>query len=80
MFFNHSNQQLPANRGPLQPATAMQSTGRHYITEVYGTKPNGQRYKLTVTQWSTDRDANKLPAQFAGMGKTTMRAANKGEC
>ena len=79
MFSNHSNQQLPANRGPLQPATAMQSTGRHYITEVYGTKPNGQRYKLTVTQWSTDRDANKLPAQFAGMGKTTMRAANKGE-
>jgi len=58
----------------------MQATGRHYITEVYGTKPNGQRYKLTVTQWSADREAHKLPAQFTGMGKTTMQAANKGEC
>ena len=80
MFSNQFNQQLPANRGPLQPATAMQSTGRHYITEVYGTKPNGQRYKLTVTQWSADREAHKLPVQFAGMGKTTMRVAKKGEC
>ena len=69
-----------SHRRQIQPSTAMQATGRHYTMEVYGTKPNGQRYKLTVTQWSTDRDANKLPAQFAGMGKTTMRAANKGEC
>ena len=74
MFSNTSH------RGPIQPSTAMQATGRHYTMEVYGTKPNGQRYKLTVTQWSADREAHKLPAQFANMGKTTMRVANKGEC
>ena len=73
MFSNTSH------RGPIQPSTAMQATGRHYTMEVYGTKPNWQRYKLTVTQWSADRDAHKLPAQFANMGKTTMRVARRGE-
>ena len=80
MFSNQSNQQLPVNRGPLQPCTAMQSTGRHYTVEVYGTKADGKRYKLVVTQWSADADANQLPRQFSTMGVTTMRVANKGEC
>lgn len=78
MFSNQSK--LPTNRGPIQPSTAMQSTGRHYTVEVYGTKPNGERYKFSVTQWSADADAHQLPRQFSTMGVTTMRVANKGEC
>ena len=82
MFSNQFNQQLPANRGPLQPATVMQSTGRHYTVEVYGTKADGKRYKLAVTQWSADADAHQLPRQFSTVGVTTMRVASKskGEC
>lgn len=82
MFSNQSNQQLPANRGPIQPCTVMQSTGRFYTVEVYGTKADGKRYKLAVTQWSADADAYQLPRQFSTVGMTTMRVASKskGEC
>lgn len=83
MFSNQltvNQSKLPANRGPIQPATAMQSTGRHYTVEIYGQKSNGKRYKLSVTQWSADADAHQLTRQFSTMGSTTMRVASKGEC
>lgn len=70
MFSNQSNQQLPANRGPLQPCNAMQSTGRYYNVEVYGHKPNGKRYHLTVVQWSADAQASQLPRRFSTTGES----------
>ena len=68
------------HRGPIQPMMAMLKTGRYYITEIYTTKPNGQRIKLSVTQWSPDNQAHTLVHQLSTMGKTTLRPARKGEC
>ncbi len=55
------------DRGPLQPMTAMQATGRTYRTTIY--TQHGK--VIHVDQWSADKNAHKL-VQGYGNNRTTL--------